>query len=402
MTDEIGNDADNAMNAAFDAAVDAAVAAGVPLVIAGVTSSVETAYLHASGLRSAEQAATTDTVIALYSVTKAFTATATLQCVEDGLIDLDAPARHYVPEIGDLEVLTALDDDGTAHTRPPARDITPRMLLLHTSGLAYDMFDERYALLSRRRMTQPSATPLRDSITTPLLHDPGEQWTYGTSMDWMGLIVAAVRGRRLEHVFREHIYAPCGMASTSFDMTPDMRRRLATVQRRNRDGELVAVRGAPPDSPKLDMGGQGLFSTVPDVLALLRVWLGDGSAPGGRVLRPETLEWATRGVPGVDVTALPAAISALTHPAEFFPCRSKSWAYSFLRNDDDVPGGRRAGALSWAGLGNVHYWIDRASGIAAVWAAQLLPFFDPPAAAGVAAFERAVYRGRNIPPTRGV
>lgn len=381
------------MSEGIDHAIDDAIAAGVPMVVAGVTSPDETTYLRAAGVRSLTtgEAATPDTVLALYSVTKAFTTTAALQCVEDGLIDLDAPAREYVPEISELEVLTGLDGDGTARTRPPTRDITPRMLLLHTAGLGYDMFDARYAALARHRADNPSATPLRDSITTPLLHDPGERWTYGTSMDWLGLIVAAVRGQRLETVFRERIYAPCGMRDTSFDLTPAMRARLATPSRRNRDGEIIATRAVPPDTPELDMGGQGLYSTVADVLALMRVWLGDGSAPGGQVLRPETLAWATAGVAGLQIVPLPAAIPALTRPAEFFAGMPKSWAYSFLVNDDDVPGGRRAGSLSWAGLGNVYYWIDRTSGVAAVWAAQLMPFFDPAAAAGVAAFERAVY-----------
>lgn len=385
----------SATAAAIDDAVDGAVAAGAPIVVAGVTSPDQTRYVRAAGVRSlADPApATHDTVLPLYSVTKAFTATAALQCVEDGLIDLDAPAREYVPEIGGLEVLTGVDDDGTIRTRPPIRDITARMLLLHTSGLAYDMFDPRYAALARQRQREPSATPLRDSITTPLLHDPGERWTYGTSMDWMGLVVAAVRDRRLDDVFRERIYTPCAMDSTSFDLSPSMRARLATPSRRNREGEIVATRSAPPDTPELDMGGQGLFSTVPDVLALLRVWLGDGSAPGGRVLRPDTLASATRGVAGLQIVPLRAAIPALTRPAEFFPGAPKSWAYSFLVNDDDVPGGRRAGSLTWAGLGNVYYWIDRTSGVAAVWATQLLPFFDPVAADGVAAFERAVYAG---------
>jgi len=370
----------------LDTAVDAAVDAGAPLVIAGVTGPDSTSYLHAGR-------ADTDTVLAFYSATKAFTATAALQCVEDGLIDLDAPARRYVPEIAALQVLEELGDDGTVRTRPPIRDITPRMLLLHTSGLAYDMFDKRYALLARERMRHPSATPLWDSIQTPLLHDPGERWTYGTSMDWMGLIIAAVRGQRLEDVFAQRIYAPCGMHSTSFDVTPAMRTRLSPVYRHQRDGSIVATKVSPPDTPELDMGGQGLFSTVPDMLALMRVWLGDGSAPGGRVLRPETLAWATQAAPGVVVTPLPSAIPALTREADFFPGARKSWAYSFLRNEDDVPGGRRAGSLTWAGLANVFYWIDRASGVAAVWATQLLPFFDPIAEEGVAAFERGVYAG---------
>ncbi|WP_308491250.1 serine hydrolase domain-containing protein [Microbacterium terrisoli] len=371
----------------LDDAVHTAVSAGAPLVVAGVTGRDATTWQTADGAAPAG----TDTVLAIYSMTKAFTATAALQCVEEGLIDLDAPARQYVPEIAALQVLETLDDEGRVRTRPPKRDITPRMLLLHTSGLAYDMFDKRYAILARERMRHPSSTPLWDSINTPLLHDPGQRWTYGTSMDWMGLIIAAVRGTRLEDVFAERIYGPCGMTSTSFDVSAAMRPRLATVYRRQRDGEIVPTKVTPPDVPELDMGGQGLFSTVPDLLALLRVWLGDGMGAHGRVLQPETVEWAVQAAPGVVVTPLPSAIPALTREADFFPGARKSWAYSFLRNEDDVAGGRRAGSLTWAGLANVFYWIDRTTGVAAIWASQLLPFFDPVAEQGVQAFERAVY-----------
>lgn len=367
---------------ALDTTIEEALAAGNPLVIAGVTGPDETSYLR--GLN-----AEGDTVLAVHSATKLFTATAALQCVEDGLIDLDAPARTYVPAIGDLGVLVALDDDGAVVTRPSAREITPRMLLLHTAGLGYDMFDARYAALARAR--QPSATPLRDSITTPLLHDPGERWTYGTSIDWLGLVVEAVRGERLDAVVQSRIAAPCGMTSTSFDVTPAMLDRLAPLYRRGRDGELHVVATPPLGRPEADMGGQGLYSTVPDLLALLRVWLGDGSAPGGRVLRPETISWATRTAPGVEVSALPAAIPALTRPAEFHAGLRTGWGYSFLVVEDDVPDGRRAGSFSWAGLANVHWWVDRTSGVAAVWATQLLPFLDPVAREGVDAFERVVY-----------
>jgi methyl acetate hydrolase len=383
----------------LDDSLTRAVSEGVPMVVAGLSARDRTTYLAAAGTRGpvtdADPApATDDTVLSLYSASKVFTATAALQCVEEGLLDLDAPARSFLPAIGELEVLEALDEDGVVRTRPPVRDITPRMLLLHTSGLAYDLFDLRYAKLARERLRHPSDTPLRDSLRTPLLHDPGERWTYGTSLDWLGLLVAEVRGERLDTVLQQRICEPCGMTSTSFDMRPDMRSRLATVHRRTRDGGVVPAAAAPPDTPELDMGGQGLYSTVPDILALTRVWLGDGSAPGGRVLRADTIGWAVRGMPGLTVTPLPSAIPSLTRDAEFFPGSRTSWAYSFLVAEEDQPTGRRAGTLSWAGLANVHYWIDRASGLAGVWAAQLLPFFDPACAAGVDRFERAAYAGR--------
>ncbi len=388
--DFVDSDTARAATASLQHAVDG----GIPGVVAGAAFADGGGWIGSAGERTlgAGSPMTTDTVFALHSATKAVTATAALQCVEDGLIDLDTPAREYLPEIGELQVLDELGDDGSVRTRPPRREITPRMLLLHTSGLAYDLFDPRYARLARQRMLHPSPTPMRDMLHTPLLHDPGEQWTYGTSLDWLGLIVAAARARRLDDVCRERIFEPCSMSSTSFDVTAAMRPRLAGMHRRGRNGTVAPVAVAPPDRPELDMGGQGLYSTVPDYLAFLRVWLGDGSAPGGRVLRPDTVAWAVRGAPGVAPTPLPTAIPSLTRTADFYPGLRTSWAYSFLVNEEDVPAGPRAGTLAWAGMANLFFWVDRASGMAAVWAAQLLPFFDPAATGGLAAFRRALYR----------
>ncbi|HEX6013980.1 MAG TPA: serine hydrolase domain-containing protein, partial [Geminicoccaceae bacterium] len=83
-------------------------------------------------------AMTTDSVFAIFSTTKAITGTAVLQLVEEGKLDLGAPAKTYAPEIGKLQVLEGFDADGSPKLRPPKRDVTTRMLLLHTAGFAYD------------------------------------------------------------------------------------------------------------------------------------------------------------------------------------------------------------------------------------------------------------------------
>lgn len=378
----------------MDEAVRAAVEDGVPGIIAGVVRSSGERHVTAAGVRRAgeNEPVSTDSVFALYSASKAITATAALQCVEDGLLDLDAPAAEILPELGEIGVLTSVDPDGTAHTRPPKTAITPRMLLWHTAGFGYDMFDTRLAAISRARSRSGETPDPMADLRRPLLHDPGTAWTYGVSIDWLGLVVQAVRGERLEDVFRQRIFTPCGMDSTSFDVGPELRARLVPAHRRRADGTIRVSPMAPPERAAVDLGGQGLFSTVPDYLSFLSVWLGDGSAPGGRVLSPETIAWATEPAPGVTVRPLTSAIAALTLDVDLFPGTPKSWATSFLRTDADLPGGRRAGSLSWAGLANVHYWIDRSSGVAAIWAAQLLPWFDPAAEAGFSAFERSVYR----------
>ena len=75
-----------------------------------------TIYEGAAGVRTLGQDApmTTDSVFAIFSTTKAITGTACLQLVEEGRLDLDAPAERYAPDIGKLQVLEGFADDGNA------------------------------------------------------------------------------------------------------------------------------------------------------------------------------------------------------------------------------------------------------------------------------------------------
>ena len=126
------------------------------------------------------------------------------------------------------------------------------------------------------------------------------------------------------------------------------------------------------------MGGHGLYSTVGDYMRFIRMWLNDGNGEHGRVLKAETVRMAEKNHLGdKKVTMLPGVIPSLSNDAEFFPGLSKSWALTFMVNDEEAPTGRPAGALGWAGLANLFYWIDRRNGFGGFWAAQVLPFGDP-------------------------
>jgi methyl acetate hydrolase len=95
------------------------------------------------------------------------------------------------------------------------------------------------------------------------------------------------------------------------------------------------------------------------------------------------------------IKGLPGVIPSLSNYAEFFPGMPKSWALTFMINDEDAPTGRPAGALGWAGLANLFYWIDRKNGVGGFWATQVFPFADPTSFTGYMDFETAVYR--NLP-----
>lgn len=367
----------------------------VPGAAAAVVRSDGVAFTGAAGVRTVGGTAsmTADTVIALYSASKPITGVAVLQCVEDGLLDLDAPASEYVPEIGEIGVLEGFADDGTPRTRAVRTPITTRMLLLHTAGFAYPFFDERYQRLVADGRYPDVVTAQRASLMTPLLFEPGTRWNYGSAMDWAGLVVEAVRGARLEQVLADRVFAPLGMTSSGFTLTDGMESRRAAVHLRRGDA-LTATRIVMPQQPEVQMGGQGLYSTIDDYARFLGMWLRDGAGETGRVLRAETVDWATRNglSDGTHVTMLRGVDPVITHDAEFFPGQQKSWAYTFLVNDETAPTGRTAGSLGWAGLANIYFWIDRAADVAGVWGTQVLPFADPSALAAALEFETLVYR----------
>ena len=387
----MGND----LRSACDAILQR-TATGVPGVVAMITDRSGNIYEGAAGKRSlgGSQPMTTDFVFAIYSTTKAITGTAALQCVEEGKLDLDAPAKNYVPDIGKLEVLDGFDADGNPRLRAPKRDITTRMLMLHTAGLGYDFFNTNYLRLAQERGQPSVITCSKASLMTPLLFDPGDKWEYGSNIDWCGQVVESIRGKRLGEVMAERIFAPLGIEDLAFSLTPSMRERLATIHQREADGSLTPLPDMqlPPD-PEVDMGGHGLQGSIGDYMKFIRMWLNDGVGPHGRVLNKETVETAVRN--GLQahqtVTMLPGVIPTISNDAEFFPGLKKSWSYTFMVNDEDAPTGRPAGALGWAGLPNLFYWIDRKNGVGGYWATQILPFGDPISFGAYLDFETAAY-----------
>ncbi|MGZ6253474.1 MAG: serine hydrolase domain-containing protein, partial [Candidatus Binataceae bacterium] len=196
----------------------------VPGVVAMATDKHGNFYEGAAGERvMGGDDMTTDSVFGIFSTTKAITGMAVLQAVEEGKLDLDAPAKNYAPDIGKLQVIDSFDSAGQPKLRSPKRDITTRMLMLHTAGFGYDFFSETYNRLAREHGQPSPITASKASIMTPLLFDPGERWEYGSNIDWCGQIVEVVRGKRLSEVFQERIFAPLGMKDTGFRLSASMR-----------------------------------------------------------------------------------------------------------------------------------------------------------------------------------
>lgn len=367
-------------------------------VVAMVTDRNSNIYEGAAGKRRLDRddPMTTDSVFALFSTTKAITGTAALQLVETGKLDLDAPAAKYAPDIDKLQVIEGFETDGTPRLRKPKRKVTTKDLLLHTAGFGYDFFNETYRRLAEEKGQPSVITASKAALMTPLLFDPGSKWEYGSNIDWVGQVIEGITGERLGAVFRKRIFEPLGISDMTFELNDTLRKRLAGMHQREADGSLTANDFELPSTPEVHMGGHGLYGTVGDYMRFIRMWLNDGRGENGEVLKPETVAMAEKNhLSGQKVTMLPGVIPTLSNDAEFFPGLAKSWSYSFMVNDEEAPTGRPAGALGWAGLANLFYWIDRKNGLGGFWASQILPFGDPMSFTKYIEVEGKVYSSRS-------
>ncbi|WP_287187473.1 serine hydrolase [Rhodovulum sp.] len=135
---------------------------------------------------------------------------------------------------------------------------------------------------------------------------------------------------------------------------------------------LQCVEEGLPDNSEIDMPGHGLYGTVGEYMKFIRMWLNDGMGPQGRVLKPETVAMAVQNglQPHQKVVMLPGVIPSLSNDAEFFPGLRKGRSLTFMVNQEEAPTGRPAGAIGWAGLVNLFYWIDRQNGFGGFRATQ--------------------------------
>jgi methyl acetate hydrolase len=182
------------------------------------------------------------------------------------------------------------------------------------------------------------------------------------------------------------------MPSTSFQISPTQRARLASMHARGPDEALAVVPFELPQEPQFQSGGAGLYSTAPDYLRFTQMLLHRGTFNGTHVLQPGTVHMVAQNHIGdLHCGELRSIAPALAPTANFFPGMPQKWGLSFLINTAQTPQGRSPGSLVWSGLTNTFFCIDPTKRVTDVFMTQQLPFFDPKAIALFRAYEAAVY-----------
>lgn len=314
---------------------EAAQRLGVPGVAIGLYAGGQEDYLY-HGITSLENPLAVDaaTLFQIGSTTKTYTATIMMMLVEQGLVDLDAPVRTYVPEL-------RLKDDSAAQS------VTVLQLLNHTAGWSGDLHEstgdgddarERFlAILAKATQNDP----------------PGKVASYNNAaVNLAGLVIERVTGKTYEAVVNEMLLQPLGMAESFFFLN-DVITRKFVVGHRKRKEQMQVTR--PYALPRAVAPAGGIISTAADQVRYARFHLGDGTAPdGSRLLSDASLQrmrqptaslhgavlgdfvgisWLMRDVGGVRVLAHGGSTNGQQSSFDIVP--ERDFAVTILTNADE-------------------------------------------------------------------
>jgi CubicO group peptidase (beta-lactamase class C family) len=234
-----------------------------------------------------------DALFRIASMTKPITALGIMILVDDGKLKTTDPVEQHLPEFRG-QMLVAGRTEETVVLRKPARPITVRDLLTHTSGLP-DRTPLQADIYLRRNHTL--AETVMAYSQRPLESEPGRSWAYcNMGVDTLGRIIEVASGRPYEEFLRERVFVPLGMKDTTFYPTREQAERAA-VPGMKRGGELVPLARSlfdPPAGARFPMPCGGLYTTGPDLAQLYRMMLGGGALGTVRVVSEESVAAMTK------------------------------------------------------------------------------------------------------------
>jgi CubicO group peptidase (beta-lactamase class C family) len=321
-------------------------------------------------------------------MTKPVTSVAIMMLVEEGKLRLDDPVSRHLPGFDTPQVITRFNEsDGTYQTRPATRAMTVRHLLAHTSGIGY--------AFTNPIMNRLVSDTKKGEWELPLLHEPGEKWTYGASTRVLGLIVEKITGKALEPLYQERIFQPLGMVDTSWAVPPAKQSRLSMAHSRTSGTMQEQPRGTIPSTPTPPFRGDGgLYSTVRDYGMFMRMLLNGGRLGSVRLLNESSVRMMGENhIGSIFVERQPDADKNRTAPFPLGAGRDKfGLGFQIAASDPQYAKFRTPGSLSWAGIFNTEFWIDPVRNIGGVQMMQVLPFYDAGAIRTLREFEELVYQ----------
>ncbi|GAA5924047.1 serine hydrolase domain-containing protein [Sporobolomyces koalae] len=355
---------------------------------------------------------TDESSLPLWSATKLLTVISVLQLVEQGKVEIEEEASRYVKELRGMKVLTGFTDEAEEPIYEDAKKgCTVAQLLTHTAGFSFS-YNPLVGKMEKRNgnpwLYAEDAT--RESLTqVPYVFQPGTAFSYGSSTDWLALLVADVSGVPFNQYLEKNLFEPLGIKDMTFE-NPSNRVDMATIPPRPTNAEPDAP--APPYTfsdmnfpHNIAWGGAGVSGSAKSYLTVLRMILLGGVSPVDRTKR--ILQQAT-----VDSMFVPRleGEGIMKSFLPFVEERSDPWShksgkqfegcnhgYAGLLCGSGFPSGRSQGALAWSGAASTFWVVDREKDVAFVVWSCLIPHSHASFMDVWAAIEPLIYEGIQQP-----
>ncbi|WP_121812031.1 serine hydrolase domain-containing protein [Mucilaginibacter kameinonensis] len=339
------------------------------------------AYNKSFGLADEDQKRlmTSDAIFRIASQTKAITSVAVMMLFEEGKFLLDDPISKYLPAFSHPTVVDQFNGKDSTYTTVPAkREITIRDLLTHTSGIEYAQIGSPKMKAIYDKASIPAGF-VADKILLadvmnklghlPLLHQPGERWTYGMNIDVLGYLVEKVSGKSLDQFFKERIFTPLGMNDTYFYIPSAKQNRLVAAYTFDKNGHIANWSKAtfpafdvnyPKANGTYYAGGAGLSSTVKDYAIFLQMLLNGGIYNDQRLLARHTVELMTTNQIG---------------DLNINPDKDKfGLGFGLTSQNSSAKLGISEGSFAWGGFYGTLYWVDPKEHLVCLLFVQNWPF----------------------------
>lgn len=321
-------------------------------------------------------------IFRIASQTKAIISIAFLQLVEKGKVGLDEPIEKYIPSFSNQKV--AIIEADIFKLVSKNRSITIRDLLTHQSGIsAQDEFPKYKALFDKYKLNQPlnnGYTSLKEEVdqiaTMPLVHQPGERFSYGLSTNVIGRLIEIISGMRLDAYLNKNVFGPLQMQDTYFYLPKEKQNRLVKVYSKYSKDSLIEINPEiyPVNYPLQEKGQYfsaigGLVSTTHDYGSFLQCLLHNGKMKNGKQLIGNAIlnEFWTNQLG--NKTFIFGGIKSLNNFGLGVGLTTKSG--QIINNASE-------GSFFWGGAFNTAYMVDRKRKLITIFCFQRVPFVLPP------------------------
>lgn len=302
-----------------------------------------------------------DAIFRIASQTKAITSVGIMILYEQGKFLLDEPIANFMPEFKNPVVLDRFNAADTTYTTVPAkRDITFRDLLTHTSGIDYAGIgsEKMKAIYEKAHLSagfgitkdETLLNKMKQLAKLPLVHQPGERWTYGLNCDLLGCLIEVISGTSLDNFLAKNIFEPLGMKDTYFNVPASKANRLVTVYTEDSLHHIIKWEkgyfGVDPAYPLVNKhyfsGGADLSSTAFDYAIFLQMMLNGGTYNGREILSRRTVEMILSG-----------QLDYMFNGDNNF-----GLGFEIVTDKGATKNPRNKGSFAWGGFFGTTYWAD--------------------------------------------